>query len=438
MHPDFVITELSRDRQPERSPGSPAAWALRAKNGRAALELLERRDALSWREASECASLALGRSAKVLAAVLDRAPRDDPLFCTCFTLIHGGTCALAAWTDPLTAAAALDDLETVELLLARGVTPVSAFFRTSPHFYELADIPSSIPVTAPDTIRLQFPDGGAVTRRPPLVLEQPDPLAAAVFCGATRCAPRLAALCRGPSPACRRAFVSAYACGGGFREAAEAVAAVWGAEPVDFLEASDFSRQPGGPLLPEFLRRHPDAVLPSGTVASLLADSVHSRSPYCWDALECLDPAVFTSALVQFLSRRSCSFRTWKEHYLRNLPEHPNLRLVLDRNAVPFELEAWVLSFLLDRARIVGAPPKGGPQRPGRGPAERHGPGGPALPPLLSAPGSPDPKPEGPRRPPGGGPQAAGPLPQPEDGLREGLRPSYDDVPSGHPRGEKL
>lgn len=240
MHPDFVITELSRDRQPERSPGSPAAWALRAKNGRAALELLERRDALSWREASECASLALGRSAKVLAAVLDRAPRDDPLFCTCFTLIHGGTCALAAWTDPLTAAAALDDLETVELLLARGVTPVSAFFRTSPHFYELADIPSSIPVTAPDTIRLQFPDGGAVTRRPPLVLEQPDPLAAAVFCGATRCAPRLAALCRGPSPACRRAFVSAYACGGGFREAAEAAAAVWGAEPVDFLEASDF------------------------------------------------------------------------------------------------------------------------------------------------------------------------------------------------------
>ena len=105
----------------QAAPFDAVTWALFQKNRRAARELLERRGSLSWVEGSEYAPWTLGWAPDLLELILDLVPQDgEELFCQRLFVLPGGVWLADICAGLLTAAAALDDLSAVELLLSRG------------------------------------------------------------------------------------------------------------------------------------------------------------------------------------------------------------------------------------------------------------------------------------------------------------------------------
>lgn len=346
-------------------PFDALSWALSLKNRRAARALLEKRTAFTWLEASEYAPLTLGWAPDLLSLILDRVPEgEEELFCLHTFPRPGDGWEMIVESSLLTAAAALDDLAAVELLLARGNCELNEheLYRTlylSPHFHELCRICSSTRVVQLAWLALQdgpVRENGSCSFS---TLEFAGPLSAAIFCGARRCALRLLREVRGElSLSVRWALIRGKFPGDeAYRAAVEAVTAELGADLAELLDPSEF-RDRSQPLFRECLRHHGGRANPA--MIQCLLDQGREKD-WAREALRCVDPLLLSGVLLD-LTRRGGWLSTnvhvsFKD--IRYILYQPGLELVLDRNAVPPEADAKELLAYLDRARVVGEIPEG-------------------------------------------------------------------------------
>lgn len=104
-------------------PTDPILWALRMRRAGLARRLLEEKGPLDWVDASRYAPWTLRWSPSLLKLILDLAPAGEPLGCCHRFTRTGGDWKICVNATLLTAAAALDDIESVELLLQYGYDP---------------------------------------------------------------------------------------------------------------------------------------------------------------------------------------------------------------------------------------------------------------------------------------------------------------------------
>lgn len=104
-------------------PTDPILWALRMRRAGLARRLLEKKGPLDWVDASRYAPWTLRWSPSLLKLILDLAPAGEPLGCCHRFTRTGGDWKICVNATLLTAAAALDDIESVELLLEYDYDP---------------------------------------------------------------------------------------------------------------------------------------------------------------------------------------------------------------------------------------------------------------------------------------------------------------------------
>lgn len=104
-------------------PTDPILWALRMRRAGLARRLLEEKGPLDWVDASRYAPWTLRWSPSLLKLILELAPAGEPLGCCHRFTRTGGDWKICVNATLLTAAAALDDIESVELLLEYGYDP---------------------------------------------------------------------------------------------------------------------------------------------------------------------------------------------------------------------------------------------------------------------------------------------------------------------------
>lgn len=104
-------------------PTDPVLWALRMRRAGLARRLLEEKGPLDWVDASRYAPWTLRWSPSLLKLILDLAPAGEPPGCCHRFTRTGGDWKICVNATLLTAAAALDDIESVELLLEYGYDP---------------------------------------------------------------------------------------------------------------------------------------------------------------------------------------------------------------------------------------------------------------------------------------------------------------------------
>lgn len=346
------------------APFDALSWALCLKNRRAARALLEKREALTWVQGSGYAPLTLGWAPDLLAMILDRLPEgEEELFCLRSFSRPGDGWNLLVESSLLTAAAALDDLEAVELLLARGNCELDEYelyrkLHLSPHFHEQGRIRGNVnPVYITKVL---------VQRRPEREKDEPwyasldtaGPLSAAILCGARRCALRLLEEGAELTLSVRRALCNAELLDDGrYRAAVEAVTSALGTELPDLLDPSEFLDR-SHPLFPECVRRHGKELDPR-----LICCLLTQGSEFAW-ARECLrlaDPLLLSDCLLDLLrddASAALGYRVSPGN-IKWAFYDPGLELVLDRNAVSPKVDTDALLLYLDHARVVGDVPEG-------------------------------------------------------------------------------
>lgn len=330
---------------------SPLRAALTAKNRRAAVSLLENTPFLPRREAGPCALLTLGWAPDLLEQILNRTdPRPFLWLRHQITLPTGAVVRMQG--SLLMLAAALDDLPALELLLRRGdpvdynfardrwdligdmlMGGVTASVERGP-VYTLQHMKEGLP--APDDTNGALP--GA------------DPLSAAIFCNAGRCALRLLQV-PGVSvtPAVRRALVLTPE-----NPTQALVAAQLDAPLEEFLQPEDFGSALDHPLFLPVLRRNPH--ISRQQVHSILTyyrpDPDSPLRPEHLELLSCVDPALLGDVIWEFIQsnrQRSDLFRLAGA-----------LSLPLDRCRVPNTLSRRSLADVLEHFQITGDPPEDG------------------------------------------------------------------------------
>lgn len=343
----------------QAAPFDAVTWALFQKNRRAARELLERRGSLSWVEGSEYAPWTLGWAPDLLELILDLVPQDgEELFCQRLFVLPGGVWLADICAGLLTAAAALDDLSAVELLLSRGYQMEAHNLyrsaRLSPHFCELGRIRSNTQFLLLNHVFLRSRvqpvqrSQGCMDFCP---LEMACPLSAAIFFGAVRCTRRLLEQAGGTlNLSARHALILANRTG---QPTAETVTAALGQELDMLLEPEDFySYDRTHPLFLQCLRLHGSKPEHRFLIQYLVSSAAKEQTTL--NALDCVDPVLVSSVLMELLHRGE--LRSKQLHRFLSLP---GLRLVLDRNTVPPTLDFEYLTLCLDRAQVVGEPPEG-------------------------------------------------------------------------------
>lgn len=344
----------------DTAPFDAVTWALAKKNRRAARALLEKRGALTWLEGARYAPWTLGWAPELLELILDRLPpRDEELYCLRRFFRPGGDWYVGVCSSLLTAAAALDDLPAVELLLARGCVlnehELDRNFMLSPHHKDLAAFRADS----------QFPhfhhmtklylhslspsaDAHSPSTRIPPSLDMPGPLSAAIFCGADRCTVRLLeALHDAPlSLSVRHALISAHSrrC-----PTVQTVSRILGKELDELLDPEDFLDRKD-PLFFSCLKRK-GAMQEHFFLIRYLVSSVQKDSDSL-NALRYVDSPAISNAILSQLD-------TLERKDIQLLRTLPGLELVLDRNAVPPELRFDILREYLEHAQVVGEPPEG-------------------------------------------------------------------------------
>lgn len=348
------------DRWETMAPFDALSWALCLKNRRVARALLEKREELTWIEASEYAPMTLCWAPDLLALILDKVPEgEEELFCVREFLYPGGGRKTLVEDSLLTAAAALDDLASVELLLARGNCELDehelykkAYF--SPHYHQLGRIRSNIPIIGVNKVWLQKEPADEKGRCSMVGLDEAGPLSAAVLCGSKRCALRLLPEAKGELNLSVRWALSRLELPGdrGYRATVEAVAAELGVDLAELLDPEDF-RDRRHPLFRECLKRHGGRVNPA-LIQALLAQGV--EKDWAVEALRWVKPQLLSGVLLGLMrpGARQVGFKD-----VQYILYERRIKLVLDRNAVPPEADSKELLDYLERAQVVGEPPEG-------------------------------------------------------------------------------
>lgn len=353
------------DRWQWEKPFDALSWALCLKNRRAARALLEKREGLTWMEASEYAPLTLRWAPDLLALILDKVPEgEEELFCVREFLYPGGGRITKVDNSLLTAAAALDDLAAVGLLLARGNCELDGYelhrnIHLSPHYHQLGRLRSNTSLLGLNKVWLQEAPAGEEGRYSMAGLDVASPLSAAVFCGSQRCTLRLLPEYKGElSLDLRRALTrTELPEDRGYRAAVAAVTARLGKDLAELLDPEDFldRRQP---LFRECLKCHGGRVDPA-MIQCLISQG--RKKKWAQEALRWVKPQLLSGVLLDLI-RRNGGLRSDFRPELRELQyifDMPRLKLVLDRNAVPPDADSETLLRYLDRAQVVGELPEG-------------------------------------------------------------------------------
>lgn len=327
--------------------------ALQKKNHAAARALLEEIPALPRQQAAECALLTLGWAPDLLEAILDKTPgRPFAWLRHEVTLDAQRQLTLSLRGSLTMIAAALNDVTSLNLLLARGGNPDYDFRRDrwdivgdllmggvtmgalhSPE-YSLYQMELSRP----------FPDDSSN------VLLSADPLSATIFCNARDCAARLL---EEPAvtitPAVRRALALTP-----LNETQAFVAQQLGTPLEELLLPEDFGPEMDHPLLPEVLKRH------GGKLPRKNMEGFVFRFEFMMDEAE-HTRQIDIFALMDADLLGDVVWETWQRQPYRTelLELADTFALPVHRCRVPDQLHKNTLLELMDHFYITGEAPEG-------------------------------------------------------------------------------
>lgn len=361
------------DRWELAAPFDALSWALCLKNRRAARALLEKREALTWIEGSEYAPLTLGWAPELLNMILDRVPEGE-LFCAhCFPHPRGSRDLLVE-SSLLTAAAALDDLTSVELLLARGNCELDEqeLYRNihdSSHYHELQRIQSNLSVKRTYDMLLHLCLGlestrnlreGIIVLQNYVALGDAGPLSSAIFCGAKRCALRLLEAGAEITLPVRHALTETRLLEDKrYHAAVDAVVSAIGVELPDLLAPTDFTRFWDGrehPLFHECLKRHA-MELNSNQIRYVFTRAQWEE--WAREVLCRIDPIRLSGWLLKQSDPQTTELPwTMRIQEAQWLFSVRGLELILDRNNVPSRADMDILLRCLDHAKVTGDVPE--------------------------------------------------------------------------------
>ena len=330
-------------------------FALTNRDAQTAWNLLRNTERLSWTKASDYASLTLGWAPHLLARLLDLGPNEE-LLCRRAFPRPGGNWTVEVFGSLLTAAAAIGDLTSLELLLARGYTPSASFHLLPPERKQkraalFLQTYGMLPDGEPGADWCRFTSWNVPDRVENYVLPDCDPLAAAIWCGATPCAKRLLETTTTPlSDAARLALDCPPERAQPNQETARALAKLL---PPDAFLPPERLLQANDPRFPACLSRHPEWHTPDISKTLLLKNN----QPWAMEALELLPAPVLTLAVLSLRQKR------WRRNStrqaLKRVLEHPRLRLSIPRNQMFHRCHWQTLLYLLDHAEITGEAPPG-------------------------------------------------------------------------------
>ncbi len=368
-------------------PTDPILWALRMRRAGLARRLLEEKGALDWVDASRYAPWTLRWSPSLLKLILDLAPAGEPLGCCHRFTRTGGDWKICVNATLLTAAAALDDIASVELLLQYGydaapepdqygdVLPRDMRHRYHAHRDYDGDDPdrhymhSTLPLDISDismehTLFLIPTDEGAkkgITR--PHARGQWErscqPLSAALSCGATRCALRLLEYSKAVDSRHVQTTVSYLADFGisPFRETLDAVMDALGTTPERFVEPMRWEEKNSERFL-KCLQYHDFYSLDWNgeryDCAVLILD--HLYTEWGQKASAMIPPERLSQALPKYIHTMGRSTYFPGKERLTELQARLGITLTLERDAVLPGTCWYALLYMLDYV-AVGPPP---------------------------------------------------------------------------------
>jgi len=333
---------------------SPLWMALRAKNRRAAQAILAKTPSLTRKEAADCALLTLQWAPDLLVQVLDKMPgRPFAWLRHEVTLDINQQLVLCLQGSLVMIAAALDDLPALNALLERGGQPDYNFRRDRWDIIGdlLMDGVTMGALNSPEYSLYQvelsrpFPDDSSH------VLLGADPLSAAVFCNAGRCAARLLEeSIPAVTPALRRALAITP-----LNETQALVAQQLDTPLEKLLLPEDFGPEMDHPLLPVVLERH-NGQIPRKTVEGFIYRYERGRD----ESLRTLQLDTF--ALIDPNTLGDVVWEAWQQDIHRDdlLELARTFALPVDRCRVSEHLHRDTLLELMENFFITGEPPEEG------------------------------------------------------------------------------
>lgn len=363
---------------PERWRSDPLYRALQAGNLRAAGRMLDKRKSLSWHEAAVYAPLALRRPAWLLRRILDLAP-EGQIYCAGDFVRPGGGWRIELCSTLLVAAAALDDLTSVEELLRRGYYQnwglISKEFYPnvarewtedmSAWSYEISKQGFHLDMLHMVRMEPGDDDGGEKKdyniRR---LMQKYDPLGAAIGCGALRCVARLLPERAEELSLEARNVLSGIPLPGDEERQRAAVALVedkYGMELAELLDPGEF-RDRDNPMFLRCLEKHPEWFnLRIARQFIEWASDQHWKSKddnWAWKALPLIPPRLVAAVVLEKLPRCDGSLESY--HLFRGLLSHPQVHIRIDRCAVRPNLGAQRVLDIVECMEVTGEAPEGG------------------------------------------------------------------------------
>lgn len=342
-----LLTPPWRRWREEQAP--PLEMALRAKNRRAAGEILSNTPSLPREEAGRCALLTLQWAPELLEQILGKMSGPPHLWLRHRITLPSPQHQLQLQGSLSMIAAALGDLTSLKIILRHGGRADFNFLRD--RWDIIADMlcgggvvdTKSVPV-----FTLQY--GFCITPESDQTLFNADPLSAAIFCGHTHCALYLLRHCHAPiTPAVRRAL--AVTCG---QPVQQAVTDAMGIPLENLLLPEDLPLGMPQPLFLKVVQRTPTV---SPQQMHTLVHNLRSEQFSSADilaAFRCMD----ADALGLAVWKEVTNFRCYHKEALLCLAQ--KLHLPLDRCAVSDETGRDNLAAALRSFRITGAPPENG------------------------------------------------------------------------------
>lgn len=356
----------------------PLYCALKEGDLETARTMLEQRERLNYAEAFYYAPLALGRPVWLLEKILDLAPRVE-MCCAKVFERPGDGWKIKLHGSLLMAAAALDDLEAVELLLARGYKGGNHRWVEREKWRVIAealcpeeeekgfeDVSAHVRDYGPlGSLWMEPPGYETTEQRPKPYLYEPtmdnDPLSAAIWCGAVRCTARLLPeRAESFSLADLRALSREALPGDEARHQAVvgAVEQKYGCELVDILFPGAFADW-NAPLFLSCVRRHLDWLNENQAehIVQALGKEEEGEADWAWNLLPLVPQPLLNKAIVRRMRSRGY---TTDQRGVQRVLRHPEVHVTVDCCAVPPDIENWALMEILEHTGVGGEPPEEG------------------------------------------------------------------------------
>lgn len=357
----------------------PLYHALKEGDLETARTMLEQREQLDYAQAFRYAPLALGRPVWLLEKILDLAPRVE-ICCAGIFERPGDGWKIKLHGSLLMAAAALDSLEAVELLLARGYRgwnhrwaegeerrmlaealcpedEAKGFKAVSEYLQDYGSLGS---------LWMEPPGYETAEQRPKPYPYEPtmdnDPLSAAIWCGAVRCTARLLPERADHLSLAGFRALSREALPGDEARHQAVVGAVeqkYGCELVDILLPGTFADW-NTPLFLSCVKRHLDWLNENQTehiVRALSKEEEEGEANWAWNLLPLVPRPVLNKVIVRRMKSRGY---TTDQRGVRRVLRHPEVHITVDCCAVPPDIEDWALMEILEHTGIGGEPPEEG------------------------------------------------------------------------------